>query len=411
MINKISKIFKRSKIDIDKPWQWPSLSGILNSNSGKDVNEWKSLQLSSVYACIRLISSSIAMLPLTLHQSIDEMANIATWKKLNNVLYRQANEYMTAYLFKQTIISHMLLWGNGYALKQINGAGEIIALYPLSPWSMEPLIDEKGKYYLYKTDKKTIRYESKDIFHLPNLSFDGLKGYSPIQVMRNELNLSSSLQKFGYKYFENGTNLGGVLEHPGRLGNNARIHLKEDVHENFTGIDNTLKLMILEEGMKYTKFSIPADDAQFIQSRKFQLEEICRYFGVQLHMIQNLDRSSFNNIEQQSTEFKTYCLGPIATTFEQEIWKSLLTEAEKQENYYAKFNFNALMRADYKSRMEGYRTAVQMGLYSLNEIRKKEDENPIKSEGGETHWVNSAMVPIDNQNSGGGEQDVKGSKI
>ena len=168
--------------------------------------------------------------------------------------------------------------------------------------------------------------------------------------------------------------------------------------------------MVLEEGMTYENLGIPADDAQFIQSKKFTLEEIARFYGVQLHMIQNLDKSSFNNIEQQSIEFRTYCLGPWAVIWEQEIYKNLLNETEQMENYYAKFNFNALMRGDYKTRMEGYRTGVQMGLYSLNEVRQMEDENPITGDGGDTYWVNSAMVPINMQLQGlGGDANGQGN--
>jgi HK97 family phage portal protein len=215
--------------------------------------------------------------------------------------------------------------------------------------------------------------------------------------MRQEVELSNALQTFGTKYFENGTNLGGIVEHPGHLGKNARDHLKEDLDKNYTGLDHAQRTIILEEGMKYNKIGIPAEDSQFIQSRKFQLEEVCRYYGVQLHMIQNLDKASFNNIEQQSLEFRTYCMLPWATIWEQEIYKSCLTPEEQIQNYYARYNMNALLRADYSTRMNNYRTGVQMGLYSLNEVREMEDMNPIPGEGGNVHFVNSAMIDINTQ--------------
>lgn len=376
---------------------WPSLGNIFSGGGSRKLNEWQSMQISVVYACIRLISNSIAMMPLSLYKGDGDSSRIASEKPLNNVLYRAANKELTAFTFKQTMMAHVLMFGNAYAEKVYNGAGEIIELWPMAPWNMAVEIKNGNKIYKYKLDNEELLFNSNEILHIPGLSFDGVKGYSPLQVMKNEIELAYELQQFGTKYFKNGTNLGAVLEHPGKLGEKARQFLKTSLVENYTGSGNALKTMVLEEGMKYNKMGIPAEDAQFISSRKFQLEEICRYYGVQLHMIQNLDKSSFNNIEQQSQEFKTYCLGPWAVIWEQEIWKSL-SDVEKYQGYFAKYNFNALLRADYKTRMEGHRTAVQMGMMSLNEVRKLEDMNPIPDEmGGNTYWVNSAMLPIERQ--------------
>lgn len=416
---------KRAKYSIDKPWQWPSLVSLQSeSNAGTTVTEWKSLQLSCVFACVRLISTTMAMLPLSLHQEVKDKSKIATNKKLHKVLYRMPNPELTAFTFKQTMQSHVLLFGNAYARKVYNNAGEVIELWVLAPWEMKVEMIDGRKIYTYTTpDGKEKKYTSDEIFHLPGLSFNGIQGYSPIKVMRDEVGLGLALQDFGSKYFKNGTNLGGFIEHPGTLGDKAFERVKGDMESKYNQVSNSHKTIILEEGMKYNKIGIPAEDAQFIQSRKFQLEEICRYFGVQLHMIQNLDRASFNNIEHQSIEFRTYCLSPWATIWEQEIYKNLLNSRERDKNYYAKFNMNALMRGDYKNRMEGYRVGVQMGLYSLNEVRKKEDENPIEMDGGDTHWVNAAMIPIDKQKKApitskqpvepkkkGGEDDEDGNK-
>ena len=394
----------RMRTSISDPWQWPSLSNFLTattqSNAGINVNENKMLQLSVVYACIRLISNTIGMLPLILHQEISEgKSRVAKERPLHRVLYRVASKNVTAYQFKQIMQTHVLMYGNAYARKHIIGSGEPYALEVLNPWMMEVDLNKRNeRVYTYKNAITPEKLKDTEIFHLPGLSFDGIKGMSPIQVMRNEIGLGLALQEFGSKYFANGTNIGGVAEHPGKLGEKARTNLKNDLQENFTGVNNSHKLIILEEGMKYQKIGIPAQDAQFIESRKFELEEIARYFGVQLHMVQNLDRSTNNNIEQQGIEFKTYAIQPWAVTWEQEIWKSLLTPEMQDEGYYAKFNMNALMRGDYKTRIEGYRIAVQMGMYSLNEIRKLEDDNPIETDaGGDVHWVNAAMIPIDKQ--------------
>ena len=401
----ISDIFEsRARTSITDPWQWPSLSGFLSagkaSAAGVVVDEWKSLQLSVVYACVRLISNTIAMLPLSLHQEVSEgKSRMAYDNPLNNVLYRVANPEMTAYCFKQVMMASVLLWGNGYAEIMRNNRNEVTSLHPLVPSQMEVSIKDNKRTYLYKKpDGTQIILDSAKVFHLPGMSFDGVKGYSPIQLMKNEIGLSIALQEFGSKYFANGTNLGGILQHPGKLSEKAGLNLKKDLQENFTGVTKAIKVMVLEEGMTYNKIAIPAEDAQFIESRKFQLEEIARYFGVQLHMIQNLDRSTNNNIEQQGIEFRTYAIMPWEVTWEQEIYRSLLTPVEQKKKYYAKFNMNALMRGDYKTRMEGYRTGVQMGLYSLDEVRQLEDMNSIGDDkGGGIHWVNSAMIPIEKQ--------------
>jgi len=402
----ISELIEHRKSSIDKPWQWPSLASYFGTPTaaGVKVNEQISLQLSVVYACVRLIATSIGMLPLSLHQDTGGgNSRIAIEKPLNKILLRMPNSEMTAYAFKQTMMANVLLWGNAYAEKIVNGAGEVVELWPLESSKMQVSLEKGKRKYLYK-DETEITFRSDQIFHLPGLSFNGLTGVSPINAMRNELGLGLALQDYGSKFFANGTHMGGALEHPGKLGEKARVHLKQDLDQSFAGSGNAGKTIILEEGMKFMKFGMPADDAQFIESRKFQLEEIARYFGIQLHMIQNLDKATNNNIEQQSIEFKTYALNPWAVTWEQEIYRSLLTLAEQNKNYYGKFNLNALMRGDYKSRMEGYRTGVQMGLYSLDEVRGLEDLNPIgEDKGGDIHWVNSAMIPIDKQMEGGGE--------
>jgi HK97 family phage portal protein len=408
----ITKVVERRWRSFDKPWQWPSVFGNqTSSNAGVRVDEYKSMQLSAVYACVRLISNTIAMLPLALHQDIAEGKSVvASNKPLHRVLHQTANSEMTSFSFKQTMQAHALLWGNAYAEKIIGGNGETFELWPLNPWSMHvESVNGKRKYTYTLPDGSQQVMPNNKIFHIAGISFDGIRGYSPIAVMRNEIGLGLALQDFGSKYFANGTNLGGTLEHPGKLGDKAREHLKADIAENFQGLSNAQRMIILEEGMKYTKMNIPAEDAQFIESRKFQLEEIARYFGVQLHMIQNLDRSTNNNIEQQSIEFRTYAIQPWAVIWEQEIYRSLLSLKEQRDGYYGKFNLNALMRGDYKTRMEAYRTGIQMGLYSLNEVRKLEDMNPIEEEGGDTHWVNSAMIPIQKQMEGGSENGQSAS--
>jgi HK97 family phage portal protein len=393
---------RMAKLNVDNPWQWPSLQGLFTgSNSGKYIDEWTSLQLSIVYACIRIISNTIAMLPLSLYQKVGESSKIAENKSLNNVLYRMANKNITAFVYKQMIMSHILLFGNSYSEIIRNGTGEVIELYPLNPWQMEPKLRDGIKKYHYRTETKEYILLNDNVLHIAGLSFDGIKGYSPIQIMKNEIGLGLSLQEFGGNFFKNGANIGSFFTHPGQLGQQAKERLQKDINRQYVGEGNYLKNILLEEGMKYEKVTIPLEDAQFIMSRKFQVEEICRYFGVQPHMVQNLENATFSNIEQQSLEFKTYCIQPWATLIENCIWKDLLTKNEQNMGYYAKFNFNSLMRSDYQTRMQGYSTAVQNGIFSINDVLKLEDMDPISDEdGGNTHFINSASVPIKQQMEG-----------
>jgi len=395
---------KRAKTSITAKdaFQFPGLVNFFVGLQKGAITEWQALQLSAVYACIRLISQSIGMLPLSLHQKTQSdtkiISRLAAENPLNRVLGIMANPMCTAYMFKQTMQTWTLMYGNAYAEIQRNGAGDVVALWPISPLNMRiEIVDNVKKYIYTRPTGEKIMFDQSLILHIPGLSFDGIQGYSPISIMRSELQLATALQDFGTSYFQNGTNLGSVITHPGHLGEKARVHLKEDVEKNFSGLSNAQKMIILEEGMSFDKINIPAEDAQFISARRFSLEEICRYYGVQLHMIQNLDKASFNNIEQQSLEFRTYCLLPWTTIWEQEIYKNVFDPIMQAQNYYVKYNLNALLRADYTTRMNNYRTGVQMGLYSLNDVCELEDMNPIEGEAGDVHWVNAAMINIDQQ--------------
>jgi HK97 family phage portal protein len=299
-------------------------------------------------------------------------------------------------------MTHLLLWGNAYAQVIRNGKGEVIALYPLMPNKMTVNRDDKGRlYYQYlrtldETGHKTetVVLFPPDVLHIPGLGFDGLVGYSPIAMAKNAIGLAIATEEFGAKFFANGAAPSGVLEHPGTIKDPQRV--REAWQSQFGGSQNSGKVAVLEEGMKYTPISISPEQAQFLETRKFQINEIARIFRVPPHMVGDLEKSSFSNIEQQSLEFVKYTLDPWVIRWEQSIQRTLLTSEEKQA-YFVKFNVEGLLRGDYQSRMTGYATARQNGWMSANDIRELENLDRIpKEEGGDLYLINGNMLPLSN---------------
>ena len=232
------------------------------------------------------------------------------------------------------------------------------------------------------------------MLHIPGLGFDGLVGYSPIAMAKNAIGMAIACEEYGAKFFSNGASPGGVLEHPGTIKDPQRI--RDSWQSTFGGSGNANKIAVLEEGMKFTPIGIAPEQAQFLQTRKFQIDEIARIFRVPPHMVGDLDRSSFSNIEQQSLEFVKYTLNPWVVRWEQSIARALLTPEEKKK-YFAKFNLDGLLRGDYQSRMQGYAIGRQNGWMSANDIRELENLDLIPDEeGGNLYLINGNMLPLKN---------------
>ena len=308
---------------------------------------------------------------------------------------------MSSFVFRETLMTHLLLWGNAYAQVIRNGKGEVVALYPLMPNKMTVDRDERGQlYYSYQRSNdeaptmkgNTVTLRPLDVLHIPGLGFDGLVGYSPIAMAKNAIGMAIACEEYGAKFFANGAAPGGVLEHPGTIKDPQRV--RESWQSTFGGSGNANKIAVLEEGMKYTPIGISPEQAQFLETRKFQINEIARIFRVPPHMVGDLEKSSFSNIEQQSLEFVKYTLDPWVTRWEQSIQRSLLTQEEKAA-YFVKFNLEGLLRGDYQSRMNGYATARQNGWMSANDIRELENLDRIPAEeGGDLYLINGNMLPL-----------------
>ena len=331
------------------------------STAGKNVNERSAMQMTAVYACVRILSEAIAGLPLHLyHSKTDGGKEKAVGHPLYFLLHDEPNAEMTSFVFRETLMTHLLLWGNAYAQVIRNGKGEVIALSPLMPTRMQVNRNEKGQlYYQYTTssdDAPTMEGSAvvlmpEDVLHIPGLGFDGLVGYSPIAMAKNAIGLAIATEEYGAKFFANGAAPSGVLEHPGTIKDPQRV--RDAWMSQFGGSHNSGKVAVLEEGMKYTPISISPEQAQFLETRKFQINEIARIFRVPPHMVGDLEKSSFSNIEQQSLEFVKYTLDPWVIRWEQSLQRTLLSSEDKKE-YFFKFNLEGLLRGDYASRMSGY---------------------------------------------------------
>jgi len=373
------------------------------TTAGKPVNEHTAMQMTAVYSCVRILAETLAGLPLHVYKYNDSGGKE---KHLKHPLYRllhdEPNPEMTSFTFRETLMSHLLLWGNAYAQIIRNARGEVIALYPLMPNKMTVDRDKNGRlFYLYQRsieDAPTLGKDSlvyldpSDVLHIPGLGFDGLVGYSPIAMAKNAIGLAMATEEYGAKFFANGAAPGGVLEHPGTIKDPQKV--KDSWNAAYQGSTNSHRVAVLEEGMKYQQIGIPPEQAQFLETRKFQINEIARIFRVPPHMLADLEKSSFSNIEQQSLEFVKYTLDPWVVRWEQNMCRSLLMSSEKP-TVFIKFNVDGLLRGDYVSRMSGYATARQNGWMSANDIRELENLDRIPVElGGDLYLINGAMTKL-----------------
>ena len=311
---------------------------------------------------------------------------------LFSCLYEIPNDEMTSFEFRETMMTSLLLYGNAYA-RIIRKQGHVTELWYLKPQYMNVERDSTtGKIkYTYSDDvtNKTYVYKPNQIFHMKGLSIDGVKGLSPIAQAREAVGLSLATEEYGAKFFGNGARPGGVLEHPGILKDPEK--LRESWNQVYQGSRNSHKVAVLEEGMKYHVIGIAPEDAQFLETRKYQVNEICRIFRVPPHLVGDLERATFSNIEHQSIEFVQHTIRPWIVRWEQEIGRVLLSD-EERTIYFARFNVDGLLRGDYKSRMEGYAVGRQNGWLSINDIRSLEDMPLVPPEkGGDDYLVNGNM--------------------
>ncbi|MCC8066173.1 MAG: phage portal protein [Clostridiales bacterium] len=372
------------------------------TEAGKVVNERTALQQTAVFACIRILAEAIAGLPLHLYRYNEGGSKEkAIDHPLYFLLHDEPNPESSSYIFRETLMTHVLLYGNAYAQIIRNGRGDVTALYPLMSNRMKVDRDSNGKlYYEYQrtTDEaptmkgNTVILSPHDVLHIPAISYDGILGISPLATAKNAVGLGIAAEEFASKFFEHGATPSGVLEHPSVVKDPER--LRESWNAAFGGSSNAQKVAVPEEGLKFSPISSSPENSQLLETRRFQVEEIARIFRIPIHLLGDLSHATFSNIEEQSLEFSEYTLRPWVTRWEQSMTRSLLKPEEKGK-YFIKFNMDGLQRGSYESRMRGYQIARQNGWMSANDIRELEQLDKLPGTQGDLYLVNGNMLPLE----------------
>lgn len=361
------------------------------SSNAVAVNEFTAVSLSAVWACVRVIAESVAQLPLlVLDKSARGRNRLATEHPAYLLLTLEPNPRQSAFNFWELMVATCVLWGNAYALIERDGRYAPIGLHWVHPRNVA-VVEYEGELF-YQVSGEGQPRAAADVLHLAGLGFNGVTGRSVLSVMRENFALGLSAQRFGTNFYENGTNVDGVLETINKLDGPVIDRLRKQFSEKYSGLQNSHKPLILEQGLAYKRIGMPPADAQFIETRKVQAEEIARGFRVPQHKIGILERSTNNNIEHQGLEFITDCLAPWLRRIELECRRKLLREVEKT-TYRIHFDTDALLRGDFAARGAFYKTLWGVGLMSANDIADMEDRDHVA--GGDTRYVPLNMAPTE----------------
>lgn len=347
-----------------------------------NINSSTALKYSAVFACVRVLAETLANTPIALYRKLpnkerEEANDLAIYDILHNV----PNSEMSAFNFKESCMNSLNLGGNAVCQRLVNEKGDLVGLYPLFYNRVEITRDQNTNKLIYIVDGNKATLQREQVLHIPGFSLDGVKGLSPIEYTANAIRLGLNYEQFGVNFYKNGANATGAFKSPGVLEEEAYQRLKKDLKTNYTGLKNTGTPMILEDGLEFQQFQIKPVDAQLLESKYFQIEDICRIYRVPQHLINKLDRSTNNNIEQQSLEFIMYTMLPWFKRWEDAVNSQLLTPQERQEGYYLEFKTDALLRGDTAARAAYYGQGRQWGWLSVNDIRRLENMPSIGKEG------------------------------
>ena len=379
---------------LSNPAAW--LTGLFGtSKTGVQVSEDNALTFSAVYAAVRIISETIASIPLNVYQADGETRVKAVGHPVQDLLAKAPNSVSSTFTFREAMASNLVLHGNAYAKIEMNAAGRPTALIPLNPMKVEVKVVDGEKVYVFDEKHTYLDYE---MLHFVGLSFNGLVGKSPLSMAREAVAIGLAAQEYGARFYSNGANAGGVITAPGRLNTEVVKRLRESWNRAQSGLGSSHSTAILEEGMKYEKIGLDPEAAQFLQSRKFQVNEIARIFRIPPSYLADLENSSTRaNTEQQAIQFVRDCITPYVRRMEVELNRKLFREDEP--NLYAYFTMEGLMRGDQKARYEAYAVARNWGWLSVNDIRDLENLNPV--EGGDIY-----LQPLNMQRAGEDDTNV-----
>ena len=394
----ISKLMeKRNKSStLSNPASWlTKIFGNMTS-AGKNISEQKSLEDSAVWACVRILSEDLASLPLITYRRLEDGGKERARRHyLYKLLHDQPNSEMTAFTFKETLMAHALTWGNGYAEIEYDGSMKPKNLWPLLPDRTKPCRRNGELWYKTKIPGtgKQIMIPGYRIFHVHGLGFDGLRGYSVIRKHAESLGINLAAKEFGARFFGNDSRPGGVLQYDGKLDSEQKQNLKQSWEEAQGGLENKWRVAVLQHGIEWQQIGLPPEDAQFIETRKFQKKEIATIYRIPLHMLADMESgASYSSIEQQSINYVVNTLRPWLVRWEQQIDKDLFT-GETADQYFAEFLVEGLLRGDIESRYSAYATGRQWGWLSANDVREKENMNPIDN--GDIYLVPDNMSPAE----------------
>ena len=370
--------------------------GLGASNTGVRVDETTALTFSAVYACVRVLAESVASLPIHVMKR-ESNGNVVTDRDhpIYKLIAKRPNNVMTSYTWRNSLMANLCLQGNSYYIIERDNNARPTQLIYVSPENVE--VKYTGGEVFYAIKGYDTPFNSDNILHFLGLGYDGIVGKSVIELHRDTIGLSIAANKYGGSFYGNAATPSGILKHPGKLSQEAAERLRHSWNNKYTGPSNSHKTAILEEGMEFKSISLSPQDADFLNTRKFQIAEIARLFRVPPHMIQDLDRATYSNIEQQSIDFVTHTIRPYLVNLEEEMNRKLFRESEQDENYI-KLNVAGLLRGDSKARADYYRELSSIGVLSINEIRRLEELNDLPGESGNKHYYPLNFAPIDGAN-------------
>ncbi len=367
--------------------------------SGAVVTADTAMTFSAFFNGVLQISQTVASLPFPVYRRLSETQRERDRKhNLYRILNRQAGPYMSSFTFRETMTQHALVWGNGYAYKIKDTAGRTTGYVLMNP-AKTCVEVENGRpvYEFTRRDNQKKTYQFDEIFHLPGLGFDGLRGYSILTLARESLGVGLALQEFGARFFGQGTNIGGVVKRPAtatKLTPEAATRLKEDLKKQWEGLTQSNRLLVLEEGMEYEKIGMPMDDAQFLASKQFSIQDIARWLNIPPHKLKDMSRATFSNIEQEQLSYVVDTLRPWLIRWETAV-NTFEVPSYEQETVFAEHVVDALLRGDIATRYAAFATARQNGVINADEWRAMENWNPIGGPAGQRYMVQGAMIPTE----------------
>lgn len=372
-------------------------NGGIKSVAGANVNPKTALKNTAVFSCVKILSESIAQMPLSVKTKENNIKKDATDHPVYSLLHDEPNPEMHIFDYKRLKMVHLNLWGNAYSEIEFNGKMDPVGLWPIPPWRCDPKRDNnKNLVYEVKLADNTIKtLQPWQIIHDKGLSVDGLKGMTPIGQAREAIGLAMAAEEYGARFFGSGSNVGGFIKHPDKLQKETFDKVRDSMQKKYAGLANSHRLMFLDEGMEYQKVGIPPEDAQFLATRQFQVAEIARIYNVPLVLLQEHEKQTSwgTGVEQQVLAFIIFTINPYIISFEKEYDRKLIKKAERGI-YYTKHNVEGLLRGDSQARADFYDKMIRSGIYTINDSRRKEDLDPI-GPAGDINWVPMNMMPAE----------------